>query len=50
MLATKARATISKADKELKQKFLQGIKEGRENDVEAKKILDSKMEKMDNTG
>jgi hypothetical protein len=25
-------------------------KEGREKDAEAKKILDSKMEKMDNTG
>jgi uncharacterized C2H2 Zn-finger protein len=48
--AAEACVTVSEADEELKQKFLQGIKEGREKDVEAKKILDSKMEKMDNTG
>jgi superfamily II DNA or RNA helicase len=35
---------------ELRQKFLQGMKEGREKDVERKKILDAAMEKIDNTG
>ena len=48
--AAEARATMSEADEELKQKFLQGIKEGRENNTEAKKILDLKIEKIDNTG
>jgi hypothetical protein len=35
---------------ELKRKFLQDMKEGREKDVERKKILDAKMEKIDNSG
>ena len=35
---------------ELRQKFLQEIKEGREKDAEQRKILDATMEKIDNTG
>lgn len=43
-------ASINEVDGDVKKKFLQEMKAGREKDVEAKKILDSKMEKMDNTG
>jgi superfamily II DNA or RNA helicase len=42
--------SVNEADDELKKKFLQEMKVGREKDAERKKILDSEMEKMDNTG
>jgi hypothetical protein len=48
--AAETRVTISEADEKLKQKFLQRIKEDKEKDAEAKKVLESRMEKMDNTG
>ena len=35
---------------ELRQKFLLDMEEGRKKDEEQKKILDAKMEKIDNTG
>jgi hypothetical protein len=41
---------VSGGYEELKQKFLSGMKEGREKDAEHKKILDAAMEKTDNTG
>jgi hypothetical protein len=34
----------------LRQKFLREIKEGREKDADQKKILDTTIEKIDNTG
>jgi hypothetical protein len=42
-------ASVNEAEDELKE-FLQEMKVGREKDAERKKILDSAMEKMDNTG
>jgi hypothetical protein len=50
MLAAEACVIISKVNKELKQKFLQGIKKDKKKDTKAKKVLKFKIEKMDNTG
>lgn len=45
-------SSASRSDKydELRRKFLQDIKEGREKDVEQRKILNATMAKIDNTG